>query len=116
MSTTVRLGQRDPAKELFWRQTVAEFEAADLSVREFCRQRGLSEKRFFTWRRNLRDRDQPRLAPPTPTPATFVPVRVTTDPTLEIALPSGVTLRTPVHADPAVVARLVAALVGGASC
>ena len=37
------------------------------------------------------------------------------DPTIEIVLPGGLVVRVPVGADPAAVARLVAAL-GGAPC
>lgn len=47
MPTTARPGHRDPAKEPFWRQIVAEFDATTLSVREFYRQRGLSENRVL---------------------------------------------------------------------
>lgn len=35
-------------REQFWRDAVAAFTASGLSVREFCRQRGLHEKRFYT--------------------------------------------------------------------
>lgn len=101
----------------FWRATLAEFATAGQTVRDFCRQRGLHEKRFFTWRRALGLSPVARPgpdAPPAPPPAPgFVPVRVVPDTTAEVSLPGGVTVRVPVHADPAAVARLVAALAGG---
>jgi hypothetical protein len=96
-------------KAAYWRQAVADHSASGLSVREFCRSRGLHEKRFFTWRRSL------GLSPADPPVAAtgFIPVRVVPDTTAEMSLPGGITLRVPVAADPSAVARLVAALAGG---
>jgi hypothetical protein len=105
-----------PDREQFWRDTFAAFAASDLSVRAFCRQRGLHEKRFYTWRKNLGL--SPADRPATPAESTghgFVPVRVVADATAEVVLPGGVTLRVPVAADPAQVGRLIAA-VRGAAC
>jgi hypothetical protein len=100
----------------FWRDTVAAFTASGLSVRAFCAARGLPEKRFFTWRKNLGLSPVARPAPPPRTPTrAFVPVRVVADAAAEVSLPGGVTLRVPVSADPSHVARLVAAL-RGATC
>jgi hypothetical protein len=86
-------------------------------VREFCRQRGLHEKRFYTWRRNLGlspvTRSTP--APSAPPVPGFVPVRLVADATAELVLPGGLVVRVPVSSDPAHVARLVAAL-RGAPC
>jgi transposase-like protein len=100
-------------REQFWRQAVAAFESSGLSVREFCRQRGLHEKRFYTWRRNL------GLSPVAPRPVSatspvpgFVPVRLVADTAAEVVLPGGVVVRVPVSSDPTHVARLVAALRG----
>lgn len=40
-----------------WRQIVAEQETSEQSIREFCRQRGINEHSFYTWR--VRVREQP---------------------------------------------------------
>jgi hypothetical protein len=76
----------------------------------------LEEKRFYTWRRNL---GLSPVAQPTPVPDAptrpFVPVRLVSDPTAEVVLPGGVTLRVPLSADPAHLARLIVAL-RGATC
>jgi transposase-like protein len=103
----------------FWRQAVAAFESSGLSVREFCRQRGLHERRFYTWRKSLglspvdaRPTAPVSGAPPVPG---FVPVRLVADTAAEVVLPNGLTVRLPVSSDPAHVARLVAAL-RGAPC
>jgi hypothetical protein len=99
----------------FWRATLAEFATSGQTVRAFCAARGLHEKRFYTWRRDLGLSPVARAAPPSDAPArAFVPVRLVSDPTAEVALPGGVVLRVPVSADPAHVARLVAALRGAA--
>lgn len=76
---------RDPAKEQFWRGLVSEYQASGLNVREFCSQRQVKEASFYSWRRELQQRDgcgEPRPA--------FVPVKVA--PTLaavEVPLPVG---------------------------
>src|SRR5712671_2705597 len=65
---------RDPNKEQYWRQIVAEWSGSGDSVRSFCRARRLSEASFYAWRRMLTERDceqeRRRRAP------AFVPVRV----------------------------------------
>jgi hypothetical protein len=107
--------RRNQAREQFWRDTVAAWRESGQSVRAFCAARGVSEATFFARRRELTDREaSQRPISPAPAPQ-FVPVRVLPDPTLEVVLPSGVVVRTPVTADPAAVARLVAAL-GGRQC
>jgi len=73
----------DPAKDAFWRDTLAAFAGAGQDVRQFCRERGLRESAFYFWRRTIARRDG--KAPPAasrkpaaskkPAPA-FVPVRV----------------------------------------
>jgi len=71
----------------------------------------VSQATFYSWRKRLAARS-PHTTPPAPT---FAPVRVVPGPTAEVILPTGLIVRVPVGADPAAVARLVAAL-GGASC
>lgn len=104
-----------PDRAAFWRATLADFATAGQTVRDFCRARGLHEKRFYTWRRDLGLSPAGRPTPPPDAPARgFVPVRVVSDTMAEVALPGGVTLRVPLSADPARVARLAAALRGAA--
>jgi hypothetical protein len=106
----------DPAdREQFWRDTVAAFSTSGVSVRAFCLARGLPEKRFYTWRRTLGLSPTTRPATPSDAPARgFIPVRVVADTYAEVVLSGGVTLRVPLTADPAHVARLAAALRGAA--
>lgn len=118
MSESVSIPPSAPAtpadRKQFWRETIAAFNTSGLSVRAFCHQRGLHEKRFYTWRRNLGLSPVAHPTPSTPAPG-FVPVRLVSDPTAEIVLPGGVTLRLPLSAEASHVARLVAVLRGG-SC
>ena len=85
------------------------------SVRAFCAARGVAEATFFAKRRELAGQDQPqRPAVPTVPSPSFAAVRVIPEPTVEVVLLTGVVVRIPLGADPAVVVRLVAALGGGA--
>ena len=105
-------------KAQFWAATIAAFTASGQSVRAFCHSHGLEEEKFYTWRRNL---GLSPVARPTPASASdapvrpFVPVRLVSDPMVEVVLSGGVTLRVPVSSDLSHVARLVAAL-RGATC
>jgi len=82
-------GQRDPAKERFWRTTFAAWRTSGESARGFCSRRGLTETAFYFWRKELRRRDGERTA--RPAAATFVPVTVLPATTLavEVRCPSG---------------------------
>jgi transposase-like protein len=101
--------RRDPERERFWREAVAGHRKSGLSVRAFCRQRGLSEPNFYAWRRQLEERDGVQR------PAKFVPVEVVSEAMIEVVLRNGVVVRLPASSEPNTVARLVSAL-ESASC
>ena len=102
--------RRNQAREQFWRDTIAAWRESGQSIRAFCAARGVSEATFFARRRELIDRQAPqRPTGPAPAPQ-FVPVKVVPDPTVEVVLPGGLIVRVPASAEPAAVARLVAAL------
>jgi hypothetical protein len=102
--------RRNQAREPFWRDTIAAWRQSGQSVRAFCAARGLSEATFFARRREFLDRKPSESSASQPRAPGFVPVQVIPDPTIEVVLPGGLLVRVPVAADPAVVARLVAAL------
>jgi len=56
--------KRDAGKEKYWRDAIAEADGSGQSVREFCRQRGLKENLFYSWRRELRVRDSEAIGRP----------------------------------------------------
>ncbi len=101
-------GKRRSDREQFWRKTVAAWEKSGQSVRAFCSSRELQEPSFYSWRRTLRERD--RQQPATKRLPKFVPLRVVSDPILEVVLPSGLVVRAPAGIDPDTVATLIAAL------
>ena len=130
-----RVARRDLAKELRWRELVAKHRDSDLSVREFCAAEGVAENSFYAWRRELALRDaesdtakgdgeQKKLKNASPHPirksstsssgaAAFVPVTLSSLPhaaAVEMALPSGVTLRVAAGCDEATLRTVLSAL------
>ena len=50
--------KRNAEKETFWRTTIQEAEASGMTVKAFCRERGLKDNLFYAWRRTLKQRDE----------------------------------------------------------
>ncbi len=80
---SARKDRRDLRKETMWRELVRQQVRSGETVREFCRQKRLSEASFYAWRRELKLRRQEseprRAAEPLPRP-TFVPVALADPP------------------------------------
>jgi hypothetical protein len=64
---------RSRAKERFWRSKLRKWQARGGSVREFCRQEGLSEPSFYAWRKVIEERDAEQAANQAPA---FLPMLV----------------------------------------
>ncbi len=118
---------------LRWKKLVADFEASDLTQREFATERGISFSNLRNWIYRLRKESRP-LVEVVPSSSgqgprrdgrkrgsRLVPVRVlasapmarSVEPSsrlLELALPSGVRLRFPTGTDPKYLRALAAAL------
>jgi hypothetical protein len=45
-----------------WRERIAERERSGLSVKQFCKERGLTECSFYAWRKRLRKKEPVRFA------------------------------------------------------
>src|ERR1041385_3054887 len=45
-----------------WRERIAEQEQSGLSVKQFCKGRGLAECSFYAWRKRLRKKEPVRFA------------------------------------------------------
>jgi hypothetical protein len=43
----------DAKRELFWRRMIRQQASSGMTIRSWCRQQGLSEARFYWWRREL---------------------------------------------------------------
>lgn len=87
--------RRSGERRSYWLAAIELQAESGLSVRQFCRQEGLSEPSFYAWRRRLATPREPALAKPVPPAApNFVPVHVAdSDSPLVIELAGGVTLR-----------------------
>ena len=107
--------RRRADREQFWRDTIAAWKSSGQSVRAFCAARGITEAIFFARRRELANCEQPRRQAGPAQPPSFAAVRVIPEPSAEVVMPSGLVVRVPIGADPAAVARLVAAL-GASPC
>jgi len=116
-----------------WKKLVADFEASDLTQREFATERGVSFSNLRNWLYRLRKEARPLVEGPAassrqaPKPTSsrrgsrLVPVRVVASAAkprllepasalLELALPSGVAVRFPPGTDPSYLRALLAAL------
>jgi transposase len=99
---------RDPRKQQQWQQWIQQWQASGLSVRAFCARHCLAEPRFYAWRRQLRQRQQPGVE--------FVPVHVlaqaesAAEDGLEVVLTDGRRVRVRPGFDAATLQRLVAVL------
>ena len=52
------MGKRSVEKERYWREVLSRFERSGMKVRGFCEQAGIKENQFYTWRRELGQRDE----------------------------------------------------------
>jgi hypothetical protein len=113
-------GERDRAKERYWRTMVRQWRQSGRTARDFCAEHNLSEASFYAWRRTIAERDQEPTS--AVSPALFVPVRLTapTAPdqsaTLEVVLGAGRVLRVPPGFDAATLRRLLGILQEAPSC
>jgi transposase-like protein len=93
--------KQNQSAEGLWRDRLSRFRKSNLTVREFCRQEGVSDPSFYQWRKRLwpggrsakqvgRSRD-PQAAKPQP----FVPVMVSASVLAELEFPNGVRIRVP---------------------
>jgi len=100
---------RGSDREQFWRGEVEGQMASGVSVRVWCRRRGLSEPSFYHWRAELKRRTSATedvsvpaakraKRPQSGAAPSFVPVRLTTSSSqVEFALASGLVIRVPAH-------------------
>ena len=108
------MSRRSPAKEAYWRKTLRRQGRSGLTVRQFCKDHGLSEASFFSWQREIAIRDRQaagttesdslssreKQAVPRPVnPAPFIPLRLSGASAMELVHPRGHVLRIPVGFD-----------------
>lgn len=86
---------RDSGRQAHWRTIISSHERSGLTVREFCRRRGVPESAFYFWRRRLRDQGDRHTAGAPGEAAEFVAVDLLDEDSasvagrIEIELPGG---------------------------
>lgn len=112
-----RLPSEEESRIEWWRQVVFRQQSTPVSLTQFCRQMGISYRKFSYWRQRLRELDAagslPHLAPPgslkpasavaRDTSAAFVPVSIidrSATTALEIELANGCSVRLTGSIDP----------------
>lgn len=86
----------------FWQMVLETFQSSGLSIRQFCRQEGLSAASFYSWRKRLTKADEPKADTEKASPSeSFIQVTLPTDKPggLELVLTSGNILKISVGTD-----------------
>jgi transposase-like protein len=96
------------AKNEQWRELIAEHDRSGISVRKFCKERGIGEHLLFYWRKRLRTVPQPVRVALVEKEAAPAESRGKTE--LELVLVSGERLRIGTGADAATLRMVLAAL------
>jgi hypothetical protein len=60
--TETSIEEKAISKDDQWRERIAEQERSGLSVKQFCKERGVSEYSFYTWRKRLARKEPVRFA------------------------------------------------------
>src|ERR1700687_1325909 len=60
--TETNIEERAATKNEQWRERIAEQERSGLSVKQFCKEQGLTECSFYAWRKRLRGQGPVRFA------------------------------------------------------
>lgn len=104
------MSRRSPEKEAYWRKMLHRQRRSSLSVRQFCKDHGLSEASFFGWQREIAIRDRPASGTtkngssssgkkPSANAVSFIPLRLSGASAMELVHPRGHVLRIPTGFD-----------------
>ena len=104
---------RNPDREQQWRKRLQEQQRSRLSIRAYCRSKGLSEPAFYFWRRELKLRARLQTAAQ-PFVELQVPVAAAAPLALELLLPQGLRLQIQRGCDLQLVRELLQVLEGRA--
>jgi len=103
--TETSIEEKAISKDDQWRERIAEQERSGLSVKQFCKERGVSEYSFYTWRKRLAKKEPVRFALVDREAAGQEPVTA-----LELVLRSGERLRIGSGVDAATLRTVLEAL------
>jgi hypothetical protein len=119
------LARRSIEREKVWRKTLEDWQASGLTQADFCREKGLKENSFSSWKKVLEKRDREkelkavsRTKVPTQksaiAPMTFLSLAEATQPpkskNVQVVLPNGVVFVMPAELAIANLSRLIAAV------
>lgn len=97
----------------FWQLAVEAWQASGMSVRRFCKQEGLSEPSFYSWRKRLTTAAEDvavRSVESSQKPFIQVSLPEASAQGMEVVLSSGPTLRLPVGVDRRTLATVFSAM------
>lgn len=60
--TETSIEERTATKNDQWRERIVEQERSGLTVKQFCKERGVTECSFYAWRKRLRKKEPVRFA------------------------------------------------------
>lgn len=99
-------------QQQFWQMVLETFTSSGLSVRQFCKQEGLSEASFYSWRKKLNNSHASGVREESPVSEPFIQVPVLQSELgcLELVLASGHSLRIPSDIDSTFLIGILSAL------
>jgi len=102
----------DNEQQQFWQMVIDTWLSSGLSVRQFCKQEGLSEPSFYSWRKKLAKCHKPKDGKVKELSSDFIKVSLPQSHStgLELVLSSGNTLRIGSSADSKTLARTISVL------
>ena len=109
----------DSEQQQFWQMVMETFKSSGLSVRNFCKQEGLSEPAFYSWRKKLTKNDEPAENEQKDADSSaFIEVSMPKNnpATLELVLSSGNTLRISSGTDSKTLTDVLSALCEAGLC
>ena len=109
----------DSDQQQFWQMVLETFKSSGLSVRQFCKQEGLPEPAFYTWRKKLTKVDDPEADKEEVCQSEpFIQVSMPTDKHggFELILTSGNTLRISSDTDSKTLVNVLSALCEAGLC
>ena len=98
----------DIEQQKFWEMAIETWQSSGLPVRQFCRQEGLSEPSFYSWRRKLKNNKPKDKSAPSDFVEVYLPGPGSSP--LELVLKSGSVLRISPSTESELLTRVISVL------
>ena len=110
--------ENDVDQEQFWRMAIETWQASGLSIRQFCKDEGLSEPQFYHWRKKLAGCGTQPAVQDDPVQPAFIEVAIpkNNDIAMELLLTSGNMVRIPCGIDTATLSNVMSVLHAAGLC